>query len=121
MTNARGFTLIEVLVALSVLSIAVVALLHVQGESAATASATRARLFAQIVAENQLVETMTSPDALVAGTTSGDVSLGGQAWAWTQEIAPASGQGIARIDISVRESGAEPVLAALAGFRGLRQ
>jgi general secretion pathway protein I len=116
--NARGFTLVEVLVALSVLSIAVVALVKVQGESAATASATRARLLAQIVAENRLVESIAAPAALDAGTTTGEVPLAGQVWTWTQDVAETGDRDITRIDISVRGASDDTVLATLAGFKG---
>lgn len=118
MTNARGFTLVEVLVALSVLSIAVVALIKVQGESAAAASGARARLYAQIVAENRLVETVTTPETLIAGTTTGDVRLGGQNWTWTQNVAETSDRDITRIDVAVRGAGEDTVLAGLSGFKG---
>ena len=118
MSNARGFTLVEVLVALSVLGIAVVALVKVQGESAAAASATRARLLAQIVAENRLVESVAAPEALNAGTTTGEVRLAGQAWTWTQDVAETGDRDITRIDVRVRGAGDDVVLATLAGFKG---
>lgn len=117
---ARGFTLIEVLVALGVLGIAVVALLKVQGESAAAASAARERLLAQIVAENMLVEAIAAPEAPVAGTTSGETQLAGRAWAWTQVVAVTGDADIARVDVAVRAGGGETVLATLAGFRERR-
>ncbi len=121
MSNARGFTLVEVLVALTVLSIAVVALVKVQGESAAAASGARARLYAQIVAENRLVETVTTPDTLIAGTTTGDVRLAGQTWTWTQAIAETGDREITRIDVAVRGAGEDTMLASLSGFRGPRR
>jgi general secretion pathway protein I len=121
MSKSRGFTLVEVLVALSVLSIAVVALIKVQGESAAAASATRARLLAQIVAENQMVETVSAVETSTLGTTTGEVRLAGQAWTWTREIAKTGDRDITRIDIAVRGAQEDNVLATLAGFRGPRR
>lgn len=116
--NARGFTLIEVLVALSVLSIAVVALIKVQGESAAAASATRARLFAQIVAENQMVDAVSAVETPVTGSSSGQVVLAGQSWTWTKDVARTGDRDITRIDIAVRGAEGETVLAKLSGFKG---
>lgn len=121
MSNARGFTLVEVLVALSVLSIAVVALMRVQGESAAAASAARARLLAQIVAENQLVEAVAALETPIVGVTTGQVRLAGQDWTWTQEVAKTGDRDITRVDISVRGAREENVLATLAGFKGPRR
>lgn len=117
-SSARGFTLVEVLVALGVLSIAVVALVKVQGESAAAASAARARLMAQIVAENRMVETMSAVEAPVAGATTGEERLAGQTWTWTQEIAETGNRDITRIDVAVRGPEGDTVLATLAGFKG---
>lgn len=114
----QGFTLIEVLVALSVLSIAVLAMVKVQSESAVAADGTRARLFAQIVAENRLVETISAPGDLVAGTTSGDIRLAGQVWAWTQDVAAAGDGNMTRIDVAVRAVDGADTLATLTGFRG---
>lgn len=119
--DARGFTLVEVLVALSVLSIAVVALVKVQGESAAAAAAARTRLMAQIVAENRLVETMTAMEDLAAGSTTGQVRLSGQTWTWSQDIAATGDREISRIDVAVRGPEGETVLATLSGFKGPRR
>ena len=114
----RGFTLIEVLVALSVLSIGVIALLKVQGESAATASAVRERLFAEIIAENVMVETVTSPDPLQPGATGGEAALSGKAWRWTKTITPTGDRAITRIEVAVKPAAGDGVLASLIAFRG---
>ncbi|MDX1580712.1 MAG: type II secretion system minor pseudopilin GspI, partial [Alphaproteobacteria bacterium] len=54
----KGFTLIEMLVALGVFSIAVIALLNVQSQSVRTLSEIELRAFAHIVADNRMVETL---------------------------------------------------------------
>jgi general secretion pathway protein I len=115
-----GFTLVEVLVALGILSIAVLALLHVQGQSAAATSAVRDRLLAEIAAENILVETVAAPDDLVAGVTEGESAVAGQSWHWTQTIAATSDRDIKRIDVIVRGAAEDQPIAALTAFRGQR-
>jgi general secretion pathway protein I len=115
----RGFTLIEVLVALSVLSIAVLALLHVQGESAVAARAVRERLFAKIVAENQAVEALATPADPVVGITVGESTVAGMVWRWQQTVAATGNPGIRRVDIAVRGAD-ERVVAGVTVFRETR-
>lgn len=110
--------MIEVLVALSVLSIGIIALLKVQGESAGAVKAVRDRLFAEIVAENRVVETMVMPEQLEAGTTVGTAVLGGMTWRWTQVVLPTSNSGIDRVDVAVRPEAGDSAVATLAAFRG---
>ena len=116
----KGFTLIEILVALSIFSIAALALLNIQGESAVTASAIRERLFAEIVAENRLIESLASPQELIVGTNTGEVDLAGQRWLWTESVSATSDNGIAQIKVAVRSTDSETVLSDITAFRGTK-
>ncbi len=118
--NSRGFTLVEVLVALSVMSIAVLALLNLQGTSATVSSAVRDRLFAEIVADNMLVEAIAMPGDRVAEQSGGDVTLAGQLWLWTRTVSATSEPGIQRIDVSVRSAPDDAAVALVTAFRGAR-
>ena len=57
-SGQAGFTLIEMIVALAVLSLGLVALLNVTGENVRAAGTIRETMVGQIVAENHLVEAM---------------------------------------------------------------
>ncbi len=116
----RGFTLVEVLVALGVLSIAVLALLNVQGVSASLSSAVRDRLFAEIIAENLLVEAVAAPVELPLGETNGETEIAGQAWVWSRAVSATSDRDIKRVDVAVRIAPGESALIAVSAFRGLR-
>ena len=117
----RGFTLIEVLVALGILSIAALALLNVQSQSAIAAGAVRERLLAEIVAENQLIEALTAPEAPVIGSSNGDVRAAGEAWQWTQTVARTGDRQVLRVDVAVRRAtDAGSVLSQLSAFRGAK-
>ena len=54
--SMTGFTLVEALVALAIISIALISALHVAGQSTANVGELRARLLAGWVAENMLAE-----------------------------------------------------------------
>ena len=72
-----GFTLIEVLVALSVFSLAVMALLNVQGQNTRTAGLVATRVVAGVVAENRAVEAVLGTTPLTMGVTEGRGDPGG--------------------------------------------
>jgi general secretion pathway protein I len=118
--STQGFTLVEVLVALSVMSIAVIALLNVQGASGAVSSGVRERLFAEIVADNLLVEALAAPGDLAAAETSGEVTAAGQVWHWTRKVSATGDRDIKRIDVSVRSAPEDSAVAVVSAFRGLR-
>ena len=101
MTHAtRGFSLVELLVALAVFALVVVALLNLSGGSTRTALQIETRALAGIVAENLAVEAMTAP-SLPVGETSGQVDLAGQAWRWRRIVTGTEVPGMGRIDIAV--------------------
>lgn len=112
-----GFTLIEVMVALSVFTIAGLALVNAQTESLRAVGGLETRLLAQIVAENRAVEAMTAPQPPDIGMRSGDVEMAGRRWRWSQRTLE-TGAGIRRLDIDVRLDGGEQVLAGVTAFRG---
>jgi len=118
--KSRGFTLVEVLVALSVMSIAVLALLNVQGASATVSSGMRDRLLAEIVAGNVLVEAVAMPGDLVGGQTSGDTTAAGQPWYWTRTVSTTSERDIQRIVVAVRGAPEDSATAVVTAFRGTR-
>ena len=114
----RGFTLIEVLVALGIFSIAALALLNVQGEGAIASSAIRDRTMAAIVAENRLIESFVTPQTPIVGLRSGETKMAGDNWVWSEEISPTSVSGVSQITVSVRRKGENTVLSEVTLFRG---
>ena len=104
----HGFTLIELMVALAVFSLAAITLLRVQGISARSASELQVRTIGQIVAGNVAVEALSDPATPALGTTSGVVRNGGLNWRWTRTTQRTADVRIARIDISVATDDGRP-------------
>ena len=117
-TNERGFTLIEVLVALSIFSLAVLALMKVAGENTRAAGAVATRMFAQVVAENRGVEALVTSGPLPVGQTEGAEAAGGRLWRWTRKVSQTADPAILRIDVSVVPDGAVQQVANLTLFKG---
>ncbi len=116
-TASDGFTLIEVLVALAVFSIAVLAHLNLQTENTRTASSLQDKAIAQIVAENRIAELLLLEIPPDLGTESGEEAMAGQNWVWEQIVTRTPGADLRQIDVSVRIEDAEQVLASVTAFR----
>ncbi len=99
---ARGFTLIEVLVALAIVAIGMGALLATLSSSADTVSYLRDKTFAEWVALNHIAELRLKGQIPAKGKTDGDVDFANGHWHWQQEVLDTSVKGIERIDVSVR-------------------
>lgn len=97
-----GFTLIEVLVALAIFSLAALALLRLQGAALATTARLDERAIAGIVAQNLAVEALLAPQSPSFGTTSGEEANGGRDWRWTQSVNRTPDPRLQRIEIAVK-------------------
>jgi general secretion pathway protein I len=100
----RGFTLIEVLVALAIVTVGMAAVLGTLSSSADTLSYLRDRTFAQWVGLNQIATLRLSGQQTPTGNSDGDTDFGGRKWHWRQEVVATQIPGVVRIDIKVRPS-----------------
>jgi general secretion pathway protein I len=76
----RGFTLVEVLVALAVLAIALAAIMRTMAQAIDTTAALREHDVALWVAQSRLAEHMMRKDWPGTDTANGDAEMGGQKW-----------------------------------------
>lgn len=115
-----GFSLLEVVVAIAVFSLAALAVMNVLGESSRNAAADEARLIAGIVAENRIAEAMTTRRPPQAGATRGTERAMDRDWDWEMRVAPSPDPRILRIDVSVRQAGNAAALSEFSSFRAAR-
>lgn len=104
MAKTRGFTLIEMMVALAVFSLAAMALIRLEGSTIRSTGILDSTLMAQMVARNVAVETMTDAKPPVLGETTGVEQNGGRSWSWTRATKPLGDQGVLQVDINVSDS-----------------
>jgi general secretion pathway protein I len=119
-SRESGFTLLEMLVALSVFSLAVLALIKLAGENLRTTTLVETRIFAGVVAENQAIDALTSAAPPALGETHGTEEAAERVWRWTRRVSETPEPGILRIDIEVRPEENDQVLGAVTLFRGRR-
>ena len=82
----RGFTLIEVLVALAIVAVALTAGMRALAQSADGATLLKARTLALWVAQNRLARAQLADPAPAAGTTQAARAQAGVTFAWRQTV-----------------------------------
>ena len=102
MSRGRGFTLVEVLVALAIIAIGMAAVIGALGSSASTVSYLRDKTFAQWVALNQIATLRLSGQMTPVGNSDGDSDFAGRKWHWRREVTATQVPGVVRIDVKVR-------------------
>ena len=112
-----GFTLIEVLVALAIISIALLASLRVAGGTTNNVAELRARLLADWVAENVLAEQGARGTWLPLGMQRGTQRQASMEFTWQENITSTPNVRFRRVDIRVFVAQEEThALAHLVGF-----
>lgn len=112
--KARGFTLLEVLVALAVLAIALGALIRAAGSSVTQASYVKEQTLATWVAQNQL-NLWLLPNYRSAA--SGKTAMAGRDWYWQVQTQDTSDADLQRLEVEVRLQERGEVVVRLIGFR----
>jgi len=114
--NHAGFTLIEVLIALAILSIALAAILQTIGSGIDLTANLRDRQLALWVAQNRLVQHQIQKDFPSPDSTSGTTEMAGREWYWIEQVASTPEPALRRIEIQVRQNEQSSVVARLVGF-----
>ena len=115
-SRTRGFTLIEVLIALTVLAIALAAILRTVGQSIDLTVNLRDRQLASWVAQNRLINHQLQRDWPAATTADGTTEMGGREWRWRELVSTTPEPALRRIEIEIRAAGSEQQLARLVGY-----
>jgi general secretion pathway protein I len=101
-SDEHGFTLIEVMVALAVFSLAILALVRLQGAGVRGVGLVDEALVAQMVARNVALDAYTEPQPPAPGRASGVEQNGRSAWRWTRQVSSLGDAGVTRIDVAVQ-------------------
>jgi len=101
----RGFTLLEVLIALAIVALSVGALLGTVTSSASNLSFLKDKTLAEWVALNRLTEIRTAKLMPATGKRTGNAAMGGMRWQWEEEVSELPIKGMFRIDVRARPTG----------------
>jgi len=116
----HGFTLIEVLAALIIVSLGMLAVIQAVSQTVNNANYLREKTIAHWVAMNKLTEIRLAPTAPPGGESNGDVEMAGSTWHWRMTIDATQVPSMQRIDIKVapKSAGEKASIASVSGFYG---
>ncbi len=119
MTRSRGFTLVEILVALAIVAVALAAGMRALAQSADNASALKARTLALWVAQNQLAAAQIAVPWPALGKSEGEAEQAGTRFQWRAVVGNTPNPSFRRIEITVADPQVpDYALARLIGFLG---
>lgn len=113
-----GFTLIEVMVALTIVALSLVAATASLSQMIDASYAMKNRTYASWIAQNRIAEyrlATTTPDV---GATTGEVEYANTEWSWRAVVSETGVDDLYRIDVSVSFAGSESVIRTVSGFFG---
>ncbi len=98
---AKGFTLIEVMIALSVVAIGLMATLKAVNEEVSGANLTRNKMIALWVLENKVAEIRLNPLLPNTGINEGQQTLFNQTWQWQTNTTNTANTKIRKVEVSI--------------------
>ena len=114
--NNSGFTLIEVLIALAIVSVSLGALISISSQDISRAERAQKSMIANWIAQNQLTEYRLSDKKIKVGSTKGSMLFAKYDWEWEISMSKTSVDNLYRIDVSVSELNKDIKSRNLTGF-----
>lgn len=99
--RGAGFTLVEVMVALAIVSIGLIAVFNAIIQMAHSSSTMRERALADWIAMNAITELRITGDFPEVGRFDGESWFAGRDWRWEAEISETGVEDLRRVDMSV--------------------
>jgi general secretion pathway protein I len=103
--TSRGFTLLEVLIALAIVAMSVGALLGTVTSSASNVIYLKDKTLAEWVSLNRLTEVRIDKMMPSKGRRSGSTTMAGMRWEWEEEVTELPFEGMLRIEVRAKSTG----------------
>ena len=116
--RSRGFTIIEVMVALAIVAFSLTAIAASMGQMIDTANAMRERTYASWIAQNKIAELRLANIIPEVSSTSGEIEYAGTEWAWRAVISETGVENLFRVDVTVSYPGDDDGVRTVTGFIG---
>ena len=117
-STENGFTLVEVMVALTIVALSLTAIAASMNQMIDAANTMRERTYASWIAQNRIAELRLANVLPEVSSTSGEVDYAGSEWSWRAVVSETGIESFYRVDVSVSLAGSEYVIRTVTGFIG---
>lgn len=114
----RGFTLIEVMVALAIAALALGAVAASVSQMIESATAMQERTYASWIAQNRIAEMRLANVVPEVSESSDQVEYAGREWTWRSTVSETGVENLFRVDVDVSLGDSEDVVRTVTGFIG---
>jgi general secretion pathway protein I len=116
--TCNGFTLIEVMVALTIVALSLTAVTASISQMINAAESMRNRTYASWIALNRITELRLAVATPDVGASNGEVLYANTDWSWRTVVSETGVDDLYRIDVAVSLAGSEDVVRTVTGFVG---
>ena len=116
MTKKQGFTLLEVMIALLVITLGMGAVFNTTGESSWKSAQLKQGTIANWVAQNQIALYRAKRTWNNVSSKTGDVEMANTEWVWKMKISKTDDPSLRRLDVEVFIKGEDALKANVTGF-----
>ena len=116
--QSRGFTLLEVMVALAIVALSLTAVAASMNQMIGAATAMQERTYASWIAQNKIAEMRLANVMPEVDTTSGEVEFANTRWVWRAVVSETGIENFRRIDVTVSDEDDNYEIRTVTGFIG---
>ena len=114
----RGFTLLEVMIALAIVGLTLLAMAGKISSMLNAANTIRDRTYAGWIAQNKITEMRLANVLPKVSTSNGETTFAGAEWAWRAVVSETGVENLYRVDVTISFPGGDPLMRPVTGFIG---
>jgi general secretion pathway protein I len=116
--TAGGFTILEVMVALLIVSLGLMSVVASMNQMIDASNTMRERTYANWIAQNKIAEMRLANVLPDVGSSSGELEFANIDWAWRAVISETGVENLFRVDVTISIAGSDYEIYTVSGFIG---